>query len=147
MGTPFSYLILIPMYDLLSLCPPRLPSPTVWLCCEDVWCSCLLSMLGGTWKVKSSFSWIDSGSKKCVGSGWDFLSWDTWKTSWRFDRCGGKATRYATDPTHFKIWKGLMKQGLSFLTLMALPTPVVGVIFKNMWSPSWNSKGFLLTSA
>ena len=102
---------------------------------------------GGTWKVRSSFNYIDWGSRKCDGLELYFLSWETWKTSWRFDRCGGKATRYATGPIHFKIWKRPMNRGLNFLTLLALPTPVVGVIFRNTWSPSWNSNDFLLVSA
>ena len=112
-------------------------------------CLALLFTLrsGGTRKVKSSLNCIDSSSRKCVGLGWYLLNRETWKMWWRSDNYRGKATRYATGPIRFIIWKGPMNRGLNFLTLTALPIPIVSVIFKNMWSPSWKSNDFLLVSA
>ena len=48
----------------------------------------------------------------------------------------GDMENIMTGPTHCKIWKGPMNRGLNFLILVALSIPVVGVIFKNTWSPS-----------
>src|ERR1044072_9929362 len=42
------------------------------------------------------------------------------------ERNGGRAILYATGPTRSVIWYGPMKFGVSFLDLIALPTPVVG---------------------
>ena len=46
-----------------------------------------------------------------------FFNWDTWKTSCTSTRWLGSSSWYATSPTHFRVKKGPMKRGTTFLWL------------------------------
>jgi len=119
---------------------------TKWIC-FPLNCLILLSIICTNMvsNVRLSFNCIVSCIIMWEGSETYFLNWDTWKL-WRLERIGGKEIWWATGPIFLRIWYGPIKRGVSFLDFISLPIPMVGVTFKNTWSPSRNSRGCLLLS-
>lgn len=123
------------------------PSPMVMTFVQNTWF--FRSRISTSCSSYDKSSQTRSGlcSSVWAGSLMYFYNIDTWNTLWTCDNSGGMANSLATTPTCFKISKGLINLGLNFPFFPNLMTPLDGDTLKNAWSPTWNSRSFLILSA